>query len=119
MVLFLVFPRQIYSLFTSDEAVLELCPKFMLALACSIPATSLMCPYQAFIEGIGNARLTLIIALLDGFVSRIAISLILAYGFKLGLMGWFFGYGMAAYVNTAISMTYYYGGFWKKRKALV
>ena len=103
----------------SDEAVLELCPKFMLALACSVPATSLMCPYQAFIEGIGNARLTLIIALLDGFVSRIAISLILAYGFGLGLMGWFFGYGMAAYVNTGISMIYYYGGFWKKRKSLV
>ena len=119
VVLFLVFPRQIYSLFTSDEAVLELCPKFMLALACSVPATSLMCPYQAFIEGIGNARLTLIIALLDGFVSRIAISLILAYGFHMGLMGWFFGYGMAAYVNTIISMVYYYGGFWKKRTALV
>jgi hypothetical protein len=34
-------------------------------------------------------------------------------------MGWFFGYGMAAYVNTAISMIYYYGGFWKKRAALV
>ncbi len=119
MVLFLCFPRQIYSLFTSDEAVLELCPKFMLALACSIPATSLMGPYQAFIEGIGNARLVLIIALLDGFVSRIAISLILAYGFHMGLMGWFFGYGMAAYVNTIISMVYYYGGFWKKRTALV
>ena len=119
MTLFLVFPRQIYSIFTTDEEVLALCPKFMLALACSIPATSMMGPYQSFIEGIGNARLTLIIALLDGFVSRIAISLILAYGFKLGLMGWFFGYGMAAYVNTSISMIYYYGGFWKKRKALV
>ena len=117
--LFLVFPRQIYSLFTTDADVLDLCPKFMLALACSIPATSMMGPYQSFIEGIGNARLTLIIALLDGFVSRIAISLILAYGFRLGLMGWFFGYGMAAYVNTAISMIYYYGGFWKKRAALV
>ncbi len=119
MVLFLCFPRQIYSLFTGDEAVLEMAPRFMLALACSIPATSLMGPYQAFIEGIGNARLVLIIALLDGFVSRIAISLILAYGFHMGLMGWFFGYGMAAYVNTIISMVYYYGGFWKKRTALV
>jgi len=119
MTLFLLFPRQIYSLFTSDPDVLELCPKFMVALACSIPATSMMCPYQSFIEGIGNAKLVLIIALLDGFVSRIAISFILAYGFKLGLIGWFFGYGMAAYVNTIISMVYYYGGFWKKRVVLV
>ena len=119
VILFLCFPRQIYSAFTSDPEVLALCPKFMLALACSVPATSMMCPYQSFIEGIGNAKLVLIIALLDGFVSRIAISLILAYGFRMGLMGWFFGYGMAAYVNTIISMIYYYGGFWKKRVALV
>lgn len=117
--LFLCFPKEIYSIFTSDEDVLALCPKFMLALACSAPATTMMGPYQSFIEGIGNAKLTLIIALLDGFVSRIAISLILAYGFKLGLIGWFFGYGMAAYVNTILSMVYYYGGFWKKRVALI
>ena len=117
--LFLLFPRQIYSIYTSDPEVLDMAPKFLLALACSVPATSMMGPYQAFIEGIGNARLVLIIALLDGFVSRIAISLILAYGFHMGLMGWFFGYGMAAYVNTIISMVYYYGGFWKKRTALV
>ena len=119
MAMYLIFPRQLYMIFTDDPDVLELCPKFMIALACSAPATSMMGPYQSFIEGIGNARLTLIIALLDGFVSRIAISLILAYGFHMGLMGWFFGYGMAAYVNTILSMIYYYSGIWKKRTSLV
>lgn len=119
MAIFLIFPRQLYEIFTTDPDVLELCPKFMLALACSTPATTMMGPYQSFIEGIGNAKLTLIIALLDGFVSRIAISLILAYGFHMGLMGWFFGYGMAAYVNTILSVIYYYSGVWKKRTALV
>ena len=119
MAIFLAFPRQLYEIFTTDEDVLALCPKFMIALACSTPATTMMGPYQSFIEGIGNAKLTLIIALLDGFVSRIAISLILAYGFHMGLMGWFFGYGMAAYVNTILSVIYYYSGVWKKRTALV
>ncbi len=119
MFLFLCFPKQIYSIFTDDPDVLEMAPKFMLALSCSLPATCMMGPYQSFIEGIGNARLVLIIALLDGFVSRIAISLILAYGFHMGLMGWFFGYGMAAYVNTILSGIYYYSGMWKKRAALV
>ena len=113
--LFLLFPRPLYSLFTSDADVLEMAPMFMLALAVSTPATTMMCPYQAFIEGIGNAALTLIIALLDGFVTRIALSLFLAYVCKLGLMGWFLGYGGAAYVNTILSVIYYYGGFWKKR----
>ena len=117
--LFLLLPRELYSFFTSDPDVLDMAPMFMLALALSTPATTMMCPYQAFIEGIGNAALTMIIALLDGFVSRIAISLFLAYVCKLGLMGWFLGYGLAAYVNTILSVIYYYGGFWKKRVSLV
>ena len=79
----------------------------------------MMCPYQAFIEGIGNATLVMIIALLDGFVSRIVISLLLAEVFNLGLMGWFLGYGLAAYVNTILCIIYYYSGIWKKRSSLV
>lgn len=119
MTAFLLLPRQLYGIFTEDPAVLEMAPQFMFALALSTPATTMMCPFQAFIEGIGNARLTLIIALLDGFVSRIAISLFLAYVCKLGLMGWFLGYGLAAYVNAILCIIYYFSGAWKKRTALV
>ncbi len=119
MLLFYLFPREIYSIFTTDPDVLEMCPMFMTALIASLPATSMMCPYQAFIEGIGNAALVMVIALLDGFVSRIVISLLLARVFGLGLMGWFLGYGLAAYVNTILSVIYYYSGIWKKRKSLV
>ncbi|MBP5166628.1 MAG: MATE family efflux transporter [Oscillospiraceae bacterium] len=119
MALFYLLPGEIYSLFTDDPEVIEMAPMFMIALVVSLPATCMMCPYQAFIEGIGNARLTMIIALLDGFVSRIAISLILAELLHMGLMGWFLGYGLAAYVNTILSVIYYYSGIWKKRSALI
>lgn len=117
MALFLLFPRQIYSLFTTDPDVLELAPLFLSCLVCALPATCLMCPYQAFISGIGNAMLVLIIALMDGFVSRILICLLLTKVFHMGLQGWFLGYGLAAYVNTILSCIYYYSGIWKKRKA--
>jgi putative MATE family efflux protein len=119
MIMYAIFPREIYSVFTSDKAVLDMAPMFMLALVVSLPATTMMCPYQAFIEGIGNAKLVMIIAFLDGFVSRIVISLLLSNVFHMGLMGWFLGYGLAAYVNTIISVIYYYSGIWKKREALV
>jgi Na+-driven multidrug efflux pump len=101
-------------MFTSDPEVLKMSPMFMLALVVSLPGTSMMCPYQAFIEGIGNATLVMIIALLDGFVSRIVISLLLAEVFNLGLMGWFLGYGLAAYVNTILCIIYYYNEYGKR-----
>ena len=119
MTAFALFPREIYAFFTSDPEVLEMAPRFMFALILSLPATTMMCPYQAFLEGIGHAKLVMIIALLDGFVTRIILSLLLANVFNLGLMGWFLGYGLAAYVNLIISAAYYYSGIWKKRKALV
>lgn len=119
MTVYFIFPREIYSIFTSDAEVLEMAPMFMAALVAAMPATTMMCPYQAFIEGIGNATLVMVVALLDGFVSRIIISLTLVHVFDMGLMGWFLGYGLAAYVNTIICMIYYYSGIWKKRKALI
>ncbi len=119
MSVYFFFPREIYAIFTSDKNVLDMAPMFMLALVISLPATTMMCPYQAFIEGIGHAKLVMVIALLDGFVSRIVISLLLANVFHMGLMGWFLGYGLAAYVNTTICVIYYYSGIWKKRRALV
>ena len=121
--LFRLFPRQIYQLFMSKssdnyEEVLNMAPLFLKALSFALPATCLMCPYHAFASGIGNATLVMITALLDGFVSRIVICLLLAKVFGLGLYGWFLGYGLAAYVNTIICMIYYYSGVWKKRKAV-
>ena len=58
-----------------------------------LPATTMMCPYQAFIEGIGNAKLVMIIALLDGFVSRIIISLLWQNVLTWGLWA---GFGLRA-----------------------
>jgi putative MATE family efflux protein len=119
MVLYYFLPTEIFSLFTSDPDVLELAPMFMLVLVVSMPATSIMSPYLAFIEGLGNAELTLLIAILDGFVSRILLSLLLANVLKLGLLGWFLGYGLAAYVSLFLAAGYFYSGIWKGRKLLV
>ena len=117
--IFTLFPVELFSILTTDPEVLALAPSFMFALTLSVPATTIMNPYNAFIQGIGNATLTLIIALLDGFVARIAISLFLSNVMDMGLMGWFLGYGLAAYVNFILSAIYFYSGVWKKRKALV
>jgi len=119
VLVFHFLPKELYSLFTSDAAVLEMAPMFMLVLTISVPATSVMCPYCAFVEGIGNARLTLFIALMDGFVTRILLSLLLDKVFHLGLMSYFLGYGLAAYVSVFIGAVYYYSGIWKKRRLLV
>jgi Na+-driven multidrug efflux pump len=119
VLIFHFFPTEIYSLFTSDPAVLEMAPMFMFVLALTIPATSIMCPFMAFIQGIGNAELSFFIAILDGFFTRILLSLLLVKVFNLGILGWFLGYGLAAYVTLFLSAGYFYSNIWKKRKLLV
>ena len=118
-VVFLLFPHQIFSVFTKDEAVLSLSWLFILSMVYGFPAHALMVPFNSFIQGIGNAVLSLFISILDGFVTRILLSILLGKVLGMGLFGFFLGYNLAAYATGIPAMLYYVSGIWKKRKNLV
>jgi len=112
---FALFPKQVYSVFTKDPSVIEMAPMFMKVLAMCTPATLIMAAYQSFIEGIGNSRLAMCLAFLDGFIGRLSISFICANTLGMGLQGYFYGYGMAAYIYFILGGIYFYSGVWKKK----
>lgn len=118
-VLALAIPRQIFGIFTDDAAVLEMAPLFMLIMACGFPAHAAMTPFNSMIQGVGNATLSLIIALLDGVVVRIFLCILLGMWLNMGLTGYFLAYGMGAYATALVAGIYFFSGKWKKRKLLV
>jgi putative MATE family efflux protein len=113
------FPKQIFSIFTTDIDVLNMAPLFMSTILIAFPAFVLMHAYTPFIQGIGNAKVSLIFAILDGVVSRIGLSLLFGFVLNWGLYGFFLGYALAAYSTAIPSAIYFYSGVWKKRKMLV
>lgn len=114
VVLYFTNREELFSLFTDDARVIELSGVYVAAIIWNYPAMVIMRGSNGFLQGIGNARLSLIFALLDGFVFRIALSYILGIAMGLGLYGFFLGYGLAAYGTGIPGAIYFLSGRWKK-----
>ena len=82
-------------------------------------ASAFMSGYLALIQGIGFASLFMVIALLDGIVFRIGLSMLFGVWMDWGLNGLFLGNNLAIYATAIPAGIYFYMGTWKKRKALV
>ena len=131
-VVVLCLPQQLFGLFTSEANVLKYAWPCMLCTAISFPAHMFMTPTNSFIQGIGDAKFSLFVALMDGVVARISLSYILGvvlgesfFGAVLGMgelgtaFGFFLGYNLATYVTAIPSTIYFYAERWRKRALLV
>jgi Na+-driven multidrug efflux pump len=91
---------------------------FIEAILWMFPAFALMRGSGAFVQGIGNAKLSMVLAILDGVVLRIGLSWLFGIYFGWGFYGFVLGYGLAPYGYAIPSMIYFLSGIWKKRKVL-
>lgn len=107
--------EELFSLFTEDAEVIELSGVYVAAIIWNYPAMVIMRGSNGFLQGIGNAKLSLIFALLDGFVFRILLSYVLGIAMGMGLYGFFLGYGLAAYGTGIPGAIYFLSGIWGRR----
>ena len=115
----LLFPRQLYSIFTGDEEVLKLAPVIISALIIHYPALLIMKGTNGFVQGIGNALFGLVIALLDGLVFRVTFSWLFGIHMQMGLYGMILGYALATYSTALPSLFYFLFIPWYRRKTVV
>lgn len=116
---FCVFaPRAVLRLFTTDPAVIEAGVTFMHISVITFLLAAWQGPYQAMVTGAGHARLNFIVGVLDGVILRIGISIVLAKGFSLGVIGYYYGNALARLAPCVICMAYFYSGRWKTRMLL-
>ncbi len=114
----LLFPRGVFGLFTADEAVLAMAPGYMPILAVMFLSFATMSPPLGLINGVGHVKLNFIIALADGVVARIGLSLLLAVTFGMGLHGYWWGSALAGFVSSIWAFGYYFSGRWQTRQVL-
>ena len=118
MTAYVLFGKQMFMLFSDDPLVHEMSGIFIHAILWMCPALAVMRGSSAFIQGIGNAKLSLVLALLDGVVLRIGLSWLLGIVLNWGFFGFVLGYGLAAYGCAVPGMIYFLSGIWKKRRVL-
>ena len=76
-------------------------------------------PMSSLINGSGNFKLNLAVALLDGIFMRIGFSLILGISFGMGVFGFWYGNALAGFTPFVIGITYLLSGKWKTRKYIM
>jgi len=118
MLVYILFGKELFMLFSDDPLVHDMSGEFIRAILWMFPALAIMRGTGAFIQGIGNARLSMVLALLDGVVLRVGLSWLLGIAFDLGFYGFVLGYGLAAYGCAIPGLVYFISGIWKKRKVL-
>ena len=118
MLLYLLLGKELFMLFSDDTLVHEMSDTFIKAILWMFPAFALMRGSGAFISGIGNVKLSMILAMLDGVVLRIGLSWLFGIVFNLGFFGFVLGYALAPYGFAIPSTVYFLLGKWHKRKAL-
>ena len=119
MVIYLVFGRQLFGLFTQDPDVLLLAPVFITHIIWTFIPTSFLRGTNAFIQGIGNAKLSMVTGLIDGVLCRISLSYLFGVIMDMGFAGFVLGYGLAPFGALTPALIYFFSGVWKKRQSLV
>ena len=91
---------------------------FISAILWMFPAFAVMRGSGAFVQGIGHAKLSMVLALLDGVFLRIGLSYLFGVLLGWGFYGFVLGYALAPYGFAVPSMIYFLSGKWKMRKTL-
>ncbi len=117
--LFLLFPEQIFGIFSSDPEVIAQAPGYLQVSCTLVVSFALMSPMLGLINGVGDTVLNMIIAIADGVIGRIALSLIFGYACGMGALGFYLGHCLAGYISVIWGGAYFLRGRWEKRTALM
>lgn len=113
------FPQAVFGLFTSDVEVLALASSYVPVLLLLYLGCVLRPPMFSLINGSGNSKLNLFVALMDGIFARIGLALFLGLVCNMGLYGFWYGNALASMVPFLVGGIYYISGYWKTREYLI
>ena len=116
--MYLCFGKELFKLFSDDVKVHTLSTTFIKAIVWMFIPFAIMRGTGAFIQGIGNAKLGMVLSILDGVVLRIGLSWLFGIALGWGFYGFVLGYGLAAYGCGVPGFIYFLSGKWKQRKSL-
>jgi len=114
-----VFPRQIFSVFTDEAAVLDIAVRYVPIAILMFFGSCCRAPMNGLINGSGNYKVNFATAILDGIVMRIGLSVLFGLSLGMGYMGFWLGDALAGFTPLWIGAVYYLSGSWKSSKYVV
>ncbi len=108
-------PEWLFGLFSSDEAVLTLALTYIPFALIQYAGSTVRPAAFSLINGSGNSKLNLSVALLDGIICRIGLALLFGVQMGMGIRGFWLGNAVSGLVPGLIGGTYLISGKWKLR----
>lgn len=109
-------PNFVFGLFAGDDqAVLNGCMEYIPVAALLFLSSSMRSPFNAFVSGTGSYWLNFVIAILDGIVARIGLSLLLGLTLNMGYLGLWYGNALAGFAPFLVGGAYFLSGAWRRK----
>lgn len=111
----LIRPELLFGIFSQDAAVIRTAvTQYVPVAMIQYLGCTLRPPSFALINGSGNSRLNLAVALADGVACRIGLSMLLGVTFAWGIKGFWYGNAISGCVPFLVGFTFLLSGRWKK-----
>ena len=107
-------PEWLFGLFSQDPAVMAMAITYIPIAMIQYLGCVLRPPNFALINGSGNSKLNLAVALLDGIFTRIGLSLLLGVTLGMGIRGFWYGNALSGLVPFLIGTVYLISGRWAR-----
>lgn len=112
----LVFPNQVYGAFTKDAAVLAIANVITWPVILNFFGAATRSISFSLINGSGNTKLNLLVAIIDGIIGRVGLAALFGFGLSMGCKGFWYGDSLAGFVPIIIGMTFFLSGRWKTKR---
>lgn len=113
-VLTIIFPNQIFGIFTDDADVLSIAGRFVPIAVLLFFGSAMRAIMNALLNGSGNYRINFVTAILDGIVMRIGLAVLFGLVLDMKHYGFWLGDALAGFTPFMIGIVYYATGRWKK-----
>ena len=108
------FPNVIFTMFTNDPEVLEKTTLVVMPVILNFFGCATRAGAFSLINGSGNSRLNLLVALIDGIMGRIGLAALFGYVLKWYSTGFWYGDAVAGFAPILIGTVFFLSGRWRK-----
>lgn len=108
------FPDAICAMFTSDAQVLEKASFVVMPVILNFFGCATRTGAFSLINGSGNSKLNLLVALIDGMIGRIGLAALFGFALNWRSIGFWYGDAVAGFAPILIGTIFFFSGKWKK-----
>ena len=115
MAIILIFPTAIFEAFTDDAAVIATSSILILPFVVSFVGVAGRSYAFSLINGSGNSRLNLLVAILDGIIARIAFAYYFGFVLNMSAQGFWMGDAVAGNIPFFIGLVFFLTKKWQRK----